>query len=819
MTELPQQPHRPGNLSKPVFGLRARLLLAFTGIAGFAALTAAAGIYAFQVVGERLYTIDARMTPAVLALDVSRSAERIVAAAPSLLAAANREQQAAVAAIVDGQLADLRSLLGAIRNVVPEGGVLEDLADELAEALGQLESNVAGRLTLSEKLEAARHDIFASASELERLLAPWQSVTDVETDIVLDSAGIGESATDALRTLIAVQRSTRAAEQLGSDLVDMLIEGSTASDPRRLSVLAFQTKTALGEARHIAAQLSDQLMPLFEEQIDSLRPHVEGRDAIVELRREEIAHLDSGRASVDLAARLSDTLSSAVEKIATEAQQDVGNAVGNALDVQRTSGQLLIGLVVLSLISAALIVWLYVGRNVVGRLTNLSHMILSIAEGKLDKPVTVPGADEISMMGEAAEVLRNYSRERNALLGERAQAAERLEQQVRERTAELQHANAFKSRFLAAASHDLRQPLHALNLFIAQLRRERNPAERRRLEQRLEASVASMNGLLEDLLDMSKLEAGIIEPNVTAFALASLLDNLSATLGNVPGERGIRLRIVPSTLWVRSDFILLERVLLNLAANALWHTGRGGVVIGCRRKGARVRLDVVDCGPGIPEDSQAEVFGEFVQLDTTAGSTRRGGLGLGLAIVKRLADLLGHEVELSSKVGAGSRFSIFVPSAPAESSGARSAPELLSGPVDPLTGKVVMVVDDNPMASESLAGLLESWGCRTVTSTGTQSALDALKHLQSSPDAIIADYRLSDGQTGIGAIKRLRERSGRDIPAFLISGETMPTQLRDLDASGLRLLGKPVTPMALRAILTHILDVPGFVRSDEHNGA
>ena len=219
--------------------------------------------------------------------------------------------------------------------------------------------------------------------------------------------------------------------------------------------------------------------------------------------------------------------------------------------------------------------------------------------------------------------------------------AARAEANLEDKSRQLEMADRYKSHFLASASHDLRQPLHALNLFVAQLQTETNPAERSRLVSRIDAAVASMNELFEALLDMTKLEAGILQANPAEFAVQRLLDRIETTFAELADKKGLSLRVVPCSAWVRSDPILLERILFNLAGNAVRYTARGGVVVGCRRPRTQLRIDVCDTGAGIPEDQRQSIFSEFYQLANPAPD-RKAGLGLGLAIVDRLSRLLGH---------------------------------------------------------------------------------------------------------------------------------------------------------------------------------
>jgi signal transduction histidine kinase/integral membrane sensor domain MASE1 len=271
----------------------------------------------------------------------------------------------------------------------------------------------------------------------------------------------------------------------------------------------------------------------------------------------------------------------------------------------------------------------------------------------------------------------------------------RLFEALQASTRELDEANRAKSRFIAAASHDLRQPLHALGLFVARLQGRVKAAERSRIVEQMDASVAAMNELFNDLLDMSKLDSGVLAPNISEFPIAQLLERIESTFSAAARKKGLSLRIVRNSAWVRSDFILLERILLNLVSNAVSYTARGKVVVGCRLRGRHLRIDVLDSGPGIPEDEHISIFREFYQLGGPQRE-RQGGMGLGLAIVDRLCRLLKHDIDFASALGKGSRFSVFVPSVAARA--LIVAPEASVHPTPgSIGGKLVVVIDDDPL--------------------------------------------------------------------------------------------------------------------------
>ena len=418
--------------------------------------------------------------------------------------------------------------------------------------------------------------------------------------------------------------------------------------------------------RHLAAILaSDSVRAAAGESVVGLEAAHEGLRAELSSTQDALA-----QASVDMDTLLERAvfLDGALVRVSTALgalSRDLRGELQLAVDRERRihNRPVIAGVAIggLSIVMLLGFTWLVVDRLFVRRLTGLSETMLAIARGRLDVTVPQPrGRDEVDEMTRTVETFRVTTQERDALLSEQAQASERLEEEVAERTAELEQANRFKTRFLAAASHDVRQPLHAMNLFIGQLRETTEPAERQRLEDRIADTVTSMNALFDALLDMSKLEAGVLVPEIVPLPIRAVFDRLDATFGAAAAKKGLRLRMATSQTWVSSDPILLERILLNLVSNAVSATASGGIVVGCRRRGGIVRIDVCDTGPGIPEDQKGALFQEFFRLDAT-NPAKSERLGLGLSIVDGLARLLDHRIELQSTVGRGTRFSVHVP--------------------------------------------------------------------------------------------------------------------------------------------------------------
>lgn len=362
-----------------------------------------------------------------------------------------------------------------------------------------------------------------------------------------------------------------------------------------------------------------------------------------------------------------------------------------------------------------------------------------------------------------------------------------------------EEASRSKSRFFAAANHDLRQPLHSLGLFATALRNGSEGRAGIKLVDQILQCTDSLERLFDNLLDISRLDAGQVAVKRNIVPLNDVLTRLRSMFTIPAQEKNLNLRLRPSPLHVNTDSTLLFRVLSNLVSNALRYTESGGIVVGCRRRGDKVLIEVWDTGIGIPSEHQERIFEEFYQLNNPERDRTRG-LGLGLATVRRIAQLLDHPIRVQSRVGKGSRFSIEVPIADPSRIPTASAtiehkiPNLLGG-------KFILVIDDETSVRLGMQSLLESWGCKCLTAMNAEEALAGLNG--KTPDFIIADLRLRGDDTGIDAIKTLRAQLGESVPAVLVSGDTATEQLRKVSAAGLTLMHKPLKAVRLRAMLNH----------------
>lgn len=395
----------------------------------------------------------------------------------------------------------------------------------------------------------------------------------------------------------------------------------------------------------------------------------------------------------------------------------------------------------------------------------------------------------------------------------RRRANETLELRVRERTEELtrlnealtlakrgaDEANASKTRFLAAASHDILQPLNAARLYAASLvERPRDPAASG-IAENIDASLDAVEEILTALLDISRLDTGAMKPRYTVFRVEDLFRQLAREFEPIARAQGLRLTFVPVNLSVRSDRGLLRRLLRNLVSNAIKYTPSGRVLVGARRRGATLRLEVWDTGIGIPESKHKTVFREFQRLDQGAKAAR--GLGLGLSIVEGIAKVLDLPLDLRSAPGRGSVFRVEVPVAAGNA--AETPARLERAAPAPLASLSVLAIDNEASILAGLKLLLENWGCRVTTALSLEAALAALAEEDCPPEVILADYHLDEGN-GLQAIEAIRSRWDADLPAMLVTADRSPGLVEEAAAARVYVLNKPVRPAALRALLAQL---------------
>ena len=415
-----------------------------------------------------------------------------------------------------------------------------------------------------------------------------------------------------------------------------------------------------------------------------------------------------------------------------------------------------------------------------------------------DGGLVVSLADVSDRVAAEAELERvNASLERR--VEERTAALTRVNAELEAARAKADAANRDKTRFLAAASHDLLQPLNAARLYTATLIERAGGTALGELSHAIEASLHAVEEILTALLDISRIDSGALKPTPTAFRVRDLLKKIELEFAPLARERGVELRLVPTSATVQADRALVARIMQNLVSNAIKYTRPGGqVLVGCRARGARVRLDVIDTGIGFNRDQHALIFAEFSRLEH--GARMAQGLGLGLSIVRRLVAALGLGLELASVEGRGSRFSLYLPltrmAAPAVEGRSGTLESLFN-----LTGLKVLCVDNEKAVLDAMDGLLTGWGC-DVRSARSLRDIDRDQLLVGwLPDLVLMDYHL-DQTSGLDAVEWLRHNVGGHLPAALVTADRSPAVRALADERGIPVITKPVKPAALRATIS-----------------
>ncbi len=378
-----------------------------------------------------------------------------------------------------------------------------------------------------------------------------------------------------------------------------------------------------------------------------------------------------------------------------------------------------------------------------------------------------------------------------------------LVEDLREQKDRAEQANTAKTRFLASASHDLRQPVHALSLLANSLQSEVSTDRSRSLLGSMSMSIDALGQLLGALLDISKLDAGVVSTNINSFSLNELLANLDKELAPQANARQVELKVRSCDAIVESDFALLTTIIRNLVSNAVKYTNEGGVLVGCRKRDNEVIVEVWDTGIGIPEAEQENVFSEFMQLNNPERD-RSKGLGLGLAICKRLASLLDHQITVESTVNQGSVFRVHLPLSAAEPQLTAQTERAMQLSWD-MQGKSVLVIDDEESVRVAMDSVLADWGCITYTAESGVAGIAVIENREVVPDIIIADYRLRNNETGVAAVHAVQARLDVEIPAIIITGDTAPERIKEASDSGFLLIHKPVKPAELRMKISSLL--------------
>jgi PAS domain S-box-containing protein len=378
----------------------------------------------------------------------------------------------------------------------------------------------------------------------------------------------------------------------------------------------------------------------------------------------------------------------------------------------------------------------------------------------------------------------------------------RLEDSLVEARVEAERANRARSRFFAVANHDLRQPLAALSLFVGALENRLKDPTSRDILRAMNTALATIKNLVDAHLDIARIDAGTLRVEPVGHSVNGLLTRMALEFAGPARQKGLTLHVAPCSAVIRSDRDLLERILRNLLSNAVRYTRSGRILLGCRRRGDQLRIEVWDTGPGIPSDQLDIIFEEFYRGNTSSTSDA-AGFGLGLSIVDRLSRLLNHSLTVRSNEGKGSVFAISVPmeAEPGTRPVAPPAPIRTNDAGLPR----VLVIEDDVIVLQALELLLDQWGCEVIATSGYDEAIEGLAGQTQVPDLVIADFRLSGPASGIVAIRQIAKMVQVDLPGLIITGDTDPRRLKEARLSGYPLLHKPVSALALRAAVASLL--------------
>ena len=473
-------------------------------------------------------------------------------------------------------------------------------------------------------------------------------------------------------------------------------------------------------------------------------------------------------------------------------------SLSDAIAAQRSSLHNALIMLAASLLVAGVIGW-QAARWLSAPLRRLVAAVRQLGRG--DAPVSV----EITDRTEIGQLQRGFNTASAVLFDMHREMEREIDRATRElagKNAALEAASVAKARFLAAASHDLRQPLYALTLFSSALAVDEDDAVRLDRIAHIQECVQALDHLFSELLDLSRLETGTMDVDISDFPLDQVFDEVSRNFRMIAEQHDLRLVLRTTDVWVRSDRTMLGRILNNLVSNALRYTREGGVLVAARRRaGEQVRVDVWDTGIGIASEHQARVFDEFYRIENHGDRVNedgpRRGLGLGLSTVQRLAELIGSHVQLRSRPHRGSVFSFVLPQVPAQAHVELAEPM----PLD-VSGMRVLVVDDEPAILSGIRYLLRSWGCEVVTAEDGRQALEAVEGWRSAPDLVISDLHLRDGESGLEVLALLdayyKREGASPFARMLITGETRRERLQPILTAGIPLLYKPVSPEQLR---------------------
>jgi signal transduction histidine kinase/CheY-like chemotaxis protein len=561
------------------------------------------------------------------------------------------------------------------------------------------------------------------------------------------------------------------------ETIKVLIHGSAIHHPDRLNILALYTDSLIEKLSDLVAAVQNHRTALRTLSTNRLSiPHV------TKIKEVDDLHLADEILKKNLAALVTevDSMRKATNK--------------HSIYVERIA----IGFIVLTSIAAFMfsitILLLIVRKNISKPLQLLTDTINvftalhKVDESEFEK-VLMKRGDELGRLS------RSFNRLKHDLWSQG--------QDLHDAKDEAEKANRAKTDFLAAASHDLRQPLHAMQMYIAALRQKSNNPEVSSIIENIDAVSVSTARLLSALLDVSQLESGAIKPQYEAFSIQDILRRVYRSFSPAAKQKNLDFRLIPCSASVNSDPVLLERILGNFMSNAVRYTQSGRVLIGCRRRSGKISVEVWDTGCGIPKNETHAIFEDFYQIDNLERD-RSKGLGLGLGIAQRLTACLGHEIECDSIVDLGSRFAVLVETVASKPQIESEVLQLENRPWD-LSGICVLLIEDDKEVLQATQQLLISWGCKVYLGRHLDDVLRVIEEPNiTSPNIIIADNRLPGDANGMEVSTRVQLVLGCAIPTVIVTGDVEEKHIRNIAEQGYRVLTKPVQPAKLRALISHL---------------
>jgi signal transduction histidine kinase len=436
------------------------------------------------------------------------------------------------------------------------------------------------------------------------------------------------------------------------------------------------------------------------------------------------------------------------------------------------------------------------GQSYLERLPD-RHMVIEVRSNRMPDGGLVITFTDVTPSFEAAEALERANATLEKRVRDRTEELTRLNSELALAKSAAEDANISKTRFLAAASHDILQPLNAARLYVTSLVERKSVGDDSRLVENIDDSLEAIEEILSALLDISRLDAGAMTPSISSFKMADLMRSLEIEFAPIARAKGLQLTFVPCSLPVESDRSLLRRLLQNFISNAIKYTPQGGVLVGCRRRGGSLQIGVYDTGVGIPALKRGEIFKEFHRLEQGARIAR--GLGLGLSIVERLARVLNHGIAIDSNPGGGSVFSVTVPIAKAinHTAAVTSATPLS---LTPIAGARIVCIENDLAILDGMKTLLTAWDAEVIAVTDPETAMEAIEAAGGRITGLLVDYHLDRGN-GVAAIRDIRHRFGENLPAILITADRSPHVRAAAREEKIAVLNKPVKPASLRALL------------------